>query len=102
MVGWAEAEADALRVTGEVTVFHSSGDVERSFCPRCGTGLFFRSERLIPGRVDVQSGTFDDPDILPPSESIQVADAPGWMAAIPALPRHSRFAPGQGGTEGDD
>jgi len=34
--------------------------------------------------VDVQSGTFDDPGILPPTESIQVTEAPAWMVAIPA------------------
>lgn len=94
MVGWAVVAAEALRVTGEVAVFNSSGDVERSFCPRCGTGLFYRSETLFPGSVDVQSGTFDDPDILPLTVSIQAAEAPSWMAAITALPRHWRWSTG--------
>lgn len=91
MVGWTAAPKTALSVTGETAIYNSSGDIERVFCPRCGTGLFYRSASLFPGEVDVSTGTLDDPNALPPTEVIQVADAPTWWATIGSLPRHARF-----------
>ncbi|PIC01472.1 GFA family protein [Caulobacter sp. X] len=91
MVGWASVGEDTLTITGQTARYNSSGDVERVFCPRCGTGLFYRSASLFPGEVDVSTGTLDDPDALPPTEVIQVADAPAWWTAIGSLPRHARF-----------
>jgi hypothetical protein len=91
IVGWAVVKAETLTVTGNLATFNSSGDVERSFCPRCGTGLFYRSETLFPGSIDVQSSTFDDPNILPPTEIIQMAEAPSWLPIIGTLPQHRRF-----------
>src|SRR4051795_5768678 len=32
--------------------------LDNSFCPRCGTGVFLRVERL-PGRVGIEGGSFD-------------------------------------------
>ena len=44
MVGWAAfAEASLTLDQGEMTVFNSSGTAMRSFCPVCGTGLFYRN-----------------------------------------------------------
>ena len=90
-VGWVSVRADGLTVTGNPASYNSSGDVDRSFCPRCGTGLFYRSESLFPGEVDVQSGTFDDPDAVAPAARIQLADAPRWLATAHLLPGYARF-----------
>ena len=47
MAGWAAfAEASLTLDQGEVTVFHSSGTAMRSFCPVCGTGLFYRNHEF--------------------------------------------------------
>jgi hypothetical protein len=90
MVGWAVVETDALRVTGATASYNSSRDVLREFCPRCGTGLFYR-ETLFPEKVEIQSGTFDDPEIFPPTAAIQMADAPSWIVTIGKLPQHRRL-----------
>ena len=47
----------------------------------------------MPGLVDVQSGTLDHPDALPPTEQIQVADRIGWMKTAHELPAFERFPP---------
>ncbi len=95
MVGWAAfAEGELTVEQGEVTTHNSSGAAMRSFCKRCGTGLFYRNADMLPGIVDVQSATFDDPDQLPPQCHIQVADRIGWMADEHTLPTFARF-PGQ-------
>jgi hypothetical protein len=92
MVGWAAfAEADLTVTQGEVTTYNSSGNAMRSFCPRCGSGLFYRNAEFLPGIVDVQSVTLDDPDALPPQIHIQVAETIGWMKDQDQLPRFERY-----------
>ena len=82
MVGWTK---------GEPVVFNSSGTALRSFCGKCGTGLFYRNEAFLPGIVDIQSATFDDPDVLPPGIHIQTAERLGWMESAHELPAFERF-----------
>ena len=92
MIAWpAFAEADFSLTTGAPKTINSSGAAYRSFCPECGTGLFYRNAEFLPGIVDIQSATLDDPDALPPSAHIQVAERIGWMENAHTLPVFSRF-----------
>lgn len=95
MVAWAMFKADQFELTqGTVTTRNSSGASMRCFCPICGTGLFFTNEENLPGIVDVQSATLDDPDLLPAQSHIQTAERIGWMAQAHTLPEFARF-PGE-------
>lgn len=95
VVGWAMFRADAVTVLrGAAKVYNSSADARRHFCPDCGTGLFYVNERILPGIIDVQSTTFDDPQALPPQAHIQVAERIGWMESAHTLPAFERFPPG--------
>ncbi len=78
-------------MTGQVATYQSSDHARRQFCPTCGTGLFYVNEETLPGLIDVQSGTFDDPDALPARVQIQVAERIGWMATAHDLPEFQRF-----------
>lgn len=92
MVGWAAfAEGELTVEQGVVTTHNSSGEAMRSFCPRCGTGLFYRNAELLPGIVDIQSVTFDDPEALPPQIHIQTAERLSWMDGQETLPAFARF-----------
>jgi hypothetical protein len=92
MVGWAAfAEADFAIEQGEATTYNSSGASLRSFCPTCGTGLYFRNAEMLPGIVDIQTVTLDDPDALPPTAQIQVAERIGWMETAHTLPAFKRY-----------
>ncbi len=92
MVGWAAfAEGELSIDQGEVTTFNSSGTAMRSFCPRCGTGLFYRNAEFLPGIVDIQSVTFDDPEALAPGIHIQVAERLNWMESAHQLPAFDRY-----------
>jgi hypothetical protein len=91
VTGWALFPADAVTITGSPASYNSSGDVQREFCATCGTGLFYRSEAIFPGKVDIQTSTLDDPEALAPSACIQVADAPAWLETLPAMPKFSRY-----------
>jgi hypothetical protein len=41
--------------------------------------------------VDVQTGTLDDPEALPPSAHIQAAERLKWMARVDDLPAFERY-----------
>ncbi len=93
MVGWALFGKDEVAISGETRSYKSSGDVERHFCPACGTGLFYYSDTMFPGMVDIQSATLDDPDALAPAMRIQMADAPAWANEIAGMPSYERYPP---------
>jgi hypothetical protein len=94
MVGWAMFPEAAVRVTrGTPRVYHSSAHGRRRFCPDCGTGLFYANAELLPGIVDVQSATFDDPAAVPARVHIQTAERIDWMRDAHALPAHERYPP---------
>ena len=66
MMGWAAfAEADFAVTQGVPVTYNSSGAAMRSFCGRCGTGLFYRNAQFLPGIVDIQSATVEEPERLP-------------------------------------
>ena len=79
---------------GEPQRYRSSADAERLFCGKCGTGLVYINENMLPGMVDIQTATLDYPDGFPPHEHVQMADALAWEATLHDLPKFDRF-PGQ-------
>ena len=91
VVSWAGVRKNALKVEGEVRTYQSSADATRSFCGRCGTGLFYVNESILPGMVDVQTATLDDPDALPIDKHVQVAERIGWMKDAHKQPEFERF-----------
>lgn len=95
MVAWAAfAEGEFELLQGELTTFNSSGTAMRSFCPTCGTGIAYRNAEFLPGIVDIQAATLDNPDALPAGAHIQTAEQIGWMAEAHNLPKFERY-PGQ-------
>jgi hypothetical protein len=85
---------DAVKVTsGEPKVYASSEHGRRHFCPDCGTGLFYVNANTVPGIIDIQSATFDDPDSAPATVHIQVADRIPWMEHAHELPVFERYPP---------
>ena len=92
LVSWATFWEDALTVTqGQPVTFNSSGAAMRSFCGTCGTGMFYRNADMLPGIVDIQSVTLDDPEALAPAAHIQVAERLHWMDDMDSLTRFDRF-----------
>ena len=92
MVAWAMfPEATLTLMKGEPKTINSSGTAMRSFCADCGSGLFYRNAAVLPGIVDVQSSTLDDPNTLPPTKQIQTAERLSWMKHIHELPEFERY-----------
>ncbi|WP_245509197.1 GFA family protein [Bradyrhizobium zhanjiangense] len=93
VVGWTMYAENAVKVTkGEPKAYRSSEHVRRHFCADCGTGLFYVNASM-PGIIDVQSATYDDPDAVPPTMQIQVAERLRWMEHAHELPTFDRFPP---------
>ena len=91
-VAWAAfAEGEFNLLQGELTTFNSSGSAMRSFCPKCGTGIAYRNDDMLPGIVDIQAATLDNPDALPVQAHIQTAERLGWMAHVHELPQFERY-----------
>lgn len=94
MVAWTMYRLDAVKVTkGAVKVYASSEHGRRHFCPDCGTGLFYTNLEMLPGIIDIQSATYDDPNAVPVRAHIQVAERIGWMERAHELPAFERYPP---------
>lgn len=92
MVGWAMFPEDALAVTqGEAREYVSSEHGRREFCATCGTGLFYRNQQNLPGLVDIQAATLDEPNAVPATAHIQTAERLDWMRNTQSLPEFERY-----------
>jgi hypothetical protein len=91
IVGWALVGEDELEVTGTPKIYASSEHGRRHFCADCGTGLFYTSDAVFPGQIDVQSATLDDPDLIPAQVQIQTAERIRWMDNLADLPAFERY-----------
>lgn len=91
IVAWAMVPAESLSIRGVPQTYASSEHGRRHFCGTCGTSLFYTNETVLPGMIDVQIATLDDPDALPPRAHIQVAERIGWMATAHELPAFQRY-----------
>lgn len=89
---WSAFPADRFTViAGEAKVYNGAGEAYRHFCGTCGTGLWYVNEPYLPGVVDIQTATLDNPEALPPQIHIQAAEKLSWMAAADDLPHFDRY-----------
>ena len=96
-VSWIAFPESAVTVTqGTPTGYASSPGATRSFCPRCGTGLFYTNPNVLPGLIDIQSATLDGVAGDPPGVQIQVAERLAWMERLDELPAFERYPSGPG------
>ena len=94
MVGWTMYKRDAVTVVkGTPRTYQSSANGRRQFCGDCGTGLFYTNESMLPGIIDIQSATCDDPAAVPPRAHIQIAERIAWMERAHELPQFDRYPP---------
>ena len=92
MVAWIAFRSEHFRITkGEPVSYNGSGASIRQFCGTCGTPLFFFNEDFLPGLVDIQTVTLDEPDAFAPGAHVQVADRRKWMEQLGDMPEFTRF-----------
>ena len=94
MVGWAMFPAEAVKtVQGQPKIYNSSEHGGRHFCGNCGTGLFYSNDLTLPGIIDVQSATLDEPNLIPPDFHTQIAERIAWTKSVHELPVFERYPP---------
>ena len=70
-------------------IYNSSPDVERTFCPKCGSPLTYESETRAPGEVHFHLGSLDDPTKAPAKMHVFAEEQlPGFDLAD-ELPRYA-------------
>lgn len=85
-VAWFTVPVSQCTFTaGAPSSFDSSEHGTRTFCPRCGTPLTFRSAHA-PGEIDVTTCSLDDPESLPPKDHTHTATRLSWVALDDDLP----------------
>ena len=93
LVGWVMYDRSSVTVDETKTaVFHSSEGVRRSFCPSCGTTLFFEAD-MIPGLIDITTESFDDPDAVRPSAQIWTRHETDCVKDLSKMMRFEEFPP---------
>ena len=94
-VAWLAVPEQAFQVTaGEAKRWQGAGSAMRHFCAECGTGLYYLNDVVMPGIVDVQSVTLDDPTPFVPAVQIQCAERLEWMTRLNEMPEFERFPAG--------
>jgi hypothetical protein len=91
MVGWIAFRTEQVTISGDPVTYASSEHGRRLFCGACGTGLFYTNAVALPGIIDIQSCTLDDPESVTPGAQIQVAERLAWMADLASLPEFARY-----------
>jgi hypothetical protein len=91
-VTWASFPRGDFRITqGELREVAFAGRL-RSFCPRCGSSLTFRSTQEAE-EIDVTVCTFDHPEVISPADHIWVEDQLPWIKVADELPAHFQNRP---------
>lgn len=90
-VSWAAFKSAEFKVEGDVASYNSSPNTYRHFCAKCGTGLYYVNEQVLPGLVDIQTATLDDPEALVPQLHVQAAEQLKWTHGLESLPKFDRY-----------
>jgi hypothetical protein len=92
-VAWFSVSPAGFQLTdGEPVSFRSSEHGTRSFCPRCGTPLTFRSSRL-PDEIDVTACSLDEPEAFRPKDHTRTSSMLSWVELSDRLPRFREARP---------
>ena len=92
VVAWTLVPLDFVVIHGDPAVYASSADGRRYFCPNCGTGLFYRNDKIFPGQMDIQLATLDRPNDAPtPDTQIQTAERLAWMSHLDRIASFERY-----------
>jgi hypothetical protein len=85
-------EQSALTIEGETARYPTSEQLDRVFCPKCGTRLF--SWRKVGAtRAGVALAAFDDRNAFAPTAHMWVTEKLDWVRLDDGLPCYPETAP---------
>lgn len=91
ITSWMAFKTDQVTIKGHTASYRSSENATREFCGACGTGLFYLNPVLLPGIVDIQSGTIDHLALYAPKEHIMTKDKLPWFDELKQLPQFQTY-----------
>lgn len=89
---WAYFELSNFSLNKKATAFNSSESGERSFCPICGTQLFYKDSR-VPQYIAVTLGSLDQPNRCLPQDHVWTSSQLQWLHLNDDLPRYPQEHP---------
>ncbi len=75
---------------GEVTHFESSPGTFRGFCPKCGTRLYFRSDKW-PDEIHIHAATLRDGIAYTPTAQVVMRSRADWLDLLDDISAHDAF-----------
>lgn len=79
VVAWITVPTDRFEFTrGQPTAFRSSAQVNRTFCPSCGTPLTYQHDKHA-SNIDVTTCSLDAPERFPPTHHSWLGDDLNWV-----------------------
>ena len=78
-------------ISGPVNTFHSSADLERGFCSRCGASIF--SRRVSAGVIGLTAGSLDETSLFNPDMHFWVSSKQPWLKITDDLPQYPEGPP---------
>jgi hypothetical protein len=84
-------EQSAITIQGETACYPSSDQLDRVFCPRCGTRLF--AWRKLSTRAGVALAAFDDRNAFAPTAHMWVSEKMDWVRLDDGLPQYPETGP---------
>ena len=85
-------EQSAITIEGETAGYPSSEQLDRVFCPRCGTRLF-SWRKVGHSRAGVALAAFDDRNAFAPTDHMWVTEKMAWVRLDDGLPCYPETAP---------
>ncbi|MEZ5276124.1 MAG: GFA family protein [Opitutaceae bacterium] len=81
-VAWIVVDRAGFRIiSGQPTRYRTDTGAWRSFCGRCGTSLTYESDNR-PDRVDITTGSLDDPESFPPLDDTHADEKLSWVPLV--------------------
>ena len=78
-------DKDKVKVTGELSQYHSSPECSRGFCANCGSTMSFHS----PRHFDIALGVMDDPEPFKGDMHIWTKSKISHITVEDDLPQHT-------------
>ena len=79
---------------GERRIYRSSPEVERTFCPDCGTPLSYEGDWGEDTTIEFYVSTLDDPERFVPDRHVFYGDRISWFDVADQLPRYNGSSTG--------
>jgi len=86
-VPWLGVADRGLDWAGPVAVHRTSAGVDRGFCDRCGTPLFYRNPVRWPGETHICALTRDDPAAFVPELHVYYDERLAWVEMRDGVPK---------------